>query len=156
MISFYIYKYIHHCTLTNKVYYSSHENLVRIKLKSEFRIRFTNCVIYNIIKHGRWQTTCTSATSSATTCPPVQPPAPPIQLTVPLAQPIAPPTQPIQPAPMPQLNWSHFKLEFTGKLHKDAEHTFLGPMTGWICMFPRRCQSPAFLSNTSRKGKVMV
>ena len=45
---------------------------------------------------------------------PVQPPAPPAQL-------ILPPTQPIQPAPMPQLNWSHFKSEFEDKPDKDVE-----------------------------------
>ena len=52
---------------------------------------------------------------------PVQLPAPPTQLIVSPAQPIAPPTQPIQPEPMPQLNWSHFKPEFTGKPDEDAE-----------------------------------
>ena len=46
--------------------------------------------------------------------PPVQPPAPP-------AQPIVPPTQPIQPGAMPQVNWSHFKPEFTGKPDGDAD-----------------------------------
>ena len=46
--------------------------------------------------------------------PPVQPPAPP-------SQPIVQPTQPIQPAPMPQLNWSHFKPEFAGKPDEDVE-----------------------------------
>ena len=34
---------------------------------------------------------------------------------------IVPPTQPIQLAPMPQLNWSHFKPEFVGKPDKDVE-----------------------------------
>ena len=46
-------------------------------------------------------------TSSSTPVPPVQLPAPP--------------AQPIQPGPMPQLNWSHFKPEFTGKPDEDAE-----------------------------------
>ena len=41
----------------------------------------------------------------------------PVQLPVPLNQPI--PTQPIQH--MPQLNWSHFKLEFAGKPGEDGE-----------------------------------
>ena len=50
--------------------------------------------------------------------PPVQPPAPPEQLT-------APSKQPIQPASMPQLNWTHFKPEFTGKPHEDAESHLL-------------------------------
>ena len=53
--------------------------------------------------------------------PPVQLPAPPTQLIVHAAQPIAPPIQPIEPASMPQLNWSHFKPEFTGKPDKDVE-----------------------------------
>ena len=54
--------------------------------------------------------------------PLVMPPAlpvPPIQPIVPPVQPI--PTQPIQPTPMPQLNWSHFKPEFTGKPDEDVE-----------------------------------
>ena len=34
---------------------------------------------------------------------------------------MVPPIQPIQPAPMPQLNWSHFKPEFAGKPDEDAE-----------------------------------
>ena len=53
--------------------------------------------------------------------PAPQPPpvTPSVQLLVPPVQPIVPPaqpisTQPIQPAPMPQLNWSHFKPEFAG------------------------------------------
>ena len=40
--------------------------------------------------------------------PPVVPPAPPVQLPT-------PPAQPTEPAPMTQLNWSHFKPEFAGK-----------------------------------------
>ena len=40
-------------------------------------------------------------------------------------QPVAPPTQPavppVQPGSMQQLNWSHFKPEFVGKLDEDAE-----------------------------------
>ena len=52
---------------------------------------------------------------------PVVPPVPPVQLPAPPAQPIVPPTQLIQPCPMPQLNWSHFKPEFTGKPDEDAE-----------------------------------
>ena len=50
---------------------------------------------------------------------PVQLPIPLIQLIVPPAQPI--PTQPIQPAHEPQLNWLHFKPEFTGKPDEDME-----------------------------------
>ena len=44
--------------------------------------------------------------------PPIMPPIPP-------AKPI--PIQPIQPPYVPQLNWSHFKPEFTGKPDEDAE-----------------------------------
>ena len=50
--------------------------------------------------------------------PPVVPPAPHVQLPV-------PPAQPIQPAPMPQLNWSHFKPEFPGELDDNAEAPLL-------------------------------
>ena len=53
-------------------------------------------------------------TTSGTSVPLVQQPTPPVQLMV-------PPAQPIQPAPMPQLYWSHFKSEFAGKPDKDAE-----------------------------------
>ena len=72
-------------------------------------------MIYNIIRHGRWWTTCTSV------IPPVVPSAPPVQLSAPPAQPIAPPIQPIYPAPMPQLNWPYFKPEFAGKPDVNAE-----------------------------------
>ena len=37
----------------------------------------------------------------------------------------------IQPAPVPQLNWSHFKPEFAGKPDKDAEAHFLR-MNDWM------------------------
>ena len=89
--------------------------------------------------------------------PPVQLPVPPVQLIVPPAQPIAPPTQPIQSAPMPQLNWSHFKPEFAGKPDEDAEAHLLRT-NDWMDrhVFSKRCQSPAFLSNTSRRGKIIV
>ena len=58
--------------------------------------------------------------------PPVIPPASPFQLPVPPAQLAVPPPQPvpalpIQPAHMSQLNWSHFKPEFTGKPNEDGE-----------------------------------
>ena len=52
---------------------------------------------------------------------PVIPPDLPVQLLVPPAQPIVPPTQPIEPALIPQLHWLHFKPDFTGKPHEDAE-----------------------------------
>ena len=42
------------------------------------------------------------------------------------AQPVAPPAPhthlaalPVQCGPVPQLNWSHFKLEFAGKPHEE-------------------------------------
>ena len=53
--------------------------------------------------------------------PPVQLPTPPTQLTVPPTQLRAPSLQPIQPTPMPQLNWSCFKPQFTGKPDEDVE-----------------------------------
>ena len=57
--------------------------------------------------------------------PPVVPTVPPVILPVPPAQPIVPPIQPIQQVPMPQLNWSHFKPEFTGKSDEDAKAQLL-------------------------------
>ena len=53
--------------------------------------------------------------------PPVISPVPPVQPPAPPAQPIAPPIQPIQPAPMPQLNWFHFKPEFAGKQEENLK-----------------------------------
>ena len=57
-----------------------------------------------------------------TTCsapvPHMQPPAPPTQTVVSPAQPTFPP---VQPGPMPQLNWSHFKTEFAGKPDEGVE-----------------------------------
>ena len=89
--------------------------------------------------------------------PPVQPPAPPTQPVVPPAQTIAPPTHSIHPASMPQLNWSHFKPEFTGKPDEDAEEAHLLRTNDWMdTHFPRRCQSLVFLSNISRRSKVTV
>ena len=55
----------------------------------------------------------------------VQQPASCAQLIVPPAQPIASLTQPIQPAPISQLNWSHFKPEFAGKPDEDEEAQLL-------------------------------
>ena len=63
--------------------------------------------------------------------PPVQPPVPHVQPAVPLTQPVVPP---VQPGPMPQLNWSHFKPEFTGKPDKDAEAHLLELMIRWTPM----------------------
>ena len=48
-------------------------------------------------------------------------PVPHVQLPAPPVQPKVPPVQPIQPGPMPQLNWSHFKPEFAGKPDEDVE-----------------------------------
>ena len=46
-----------------------------------------------------------------------------------------PPTQPdaplVQPGSMPQLNWSHFKPEFTGKSDETAEE-YLPRTNNWI------------------------
>ena len=58
-----------------------------------------------------------------------QPPIPqqPAQPPVPPNQPI--PTQPIQH--MPQLSWSHFKSEFSGKPEEDAEAHLLR-MNDWM------------------------
>ena len=80
--------------------------------------------------------------------PPVIPQVvPPVAPVLPPAKLIVPPTQPIQPAPMQQLNWSHFKPKFTDKPDEDME--------AHPC-FPRRCQSPEFLFNICRRGKIMV
>ena len=60
-----------------------------------------------------------------TVIPPVVPPVPHVQLPVPPEQPAVPHVQPVvplvPPGPMPQLNWSHFKPECTGKPDEDAE-----------------------------------
>ena len=53
--------------------------------------------------------------------PPVHLPAPLTQLIVPPAQLTAPNTKPIQPAPMLQLNQSHFKPDFAGNPNNDVE-----------------------------------
>ena len=54
-----------------------------------------------------------------------------VQLPAPPTQPIVQPTQPIQPGPMPQLNWSHFKPEFSGKPDEDVEVHLLR-MNDWM------------------------
>ena len=54
---------------------------------------------------------------------PQAPPAPQPPPIVPHVLPI--PVQAIQPAHVPQLNWSHFKPEFTGKQEKMQRHIFL-------------------------------
>ena len=61
--------------------------------------------------------------------PPVALPLPPVQLP-------APPTKLIQPGPMPQLNWSHFKLNLNSQVNqmKMQKYIFLGLMTGWTPM----------------------
>ena len=112
------HKYTSSYSLTDKLHFCSSVNLVN-EVKN--RVRLISCAIHNIIKHGRWWTTCTSATPScttfltcATTCTSCTANSTP-------AQPIAPLLWPIQPAPMPQLNWSHFKSEFAGKPDEDVE-----------------------------------
>ena len=67
--------------------------------------------------------------------PPVVPPVPPVQ---PPTQPIVLPVQLIQPDPMPQLHWSLFKPEFTGKPDEDQKHIFCGPMTRWSPMLSQK------------------
>ena len=54
---------------------------------------------------------------------PVASPAPPVQLLPPPRQPVISPMQQIPPAPMPQLNWSHFKPEFADKPDEYVEDT---------------------------------
>ena len=49
------------------------------------------------------------------------PPAPPAPHALVPQLPPTKPTQQIQPAHVPQLNWSHFKPEFSGKSDEDAE-----------------------------------
>ena len=48
-------------------------------------------------------------------------PCTPAQPAVPTTPPAQLASLPSQPAPVPQLNWSHFKLEFVGKPDEDAE-----------------------------------
>ena len=88
------------------------------------------------------------------TASPVQLPVPPVKLIASPAQLI--PTQPIQPALMPELNWSQFKSEYAGKPDEHVEAHFLRTNNWMGTCFPRRCQSPAFLSNNSRRSKIMV
>ena len=73
---------------------------------------------------------------SCVTCPPVQLPVTPVQPIVPSAQSI--PTEAIQPVHMPQLNWLHFKPEFTGKPDEDKEAHLL-QKNNWmnIYAFPK-------------------
>ena len=74
-------------------------------------------MIYNVIRHGRWGNTCTSATpsytASGTSCPIWT--AACFSFTTDSSS-----VQPIQ-VPMPKSNWSHFKSEFTCKPDKGAE-----------------------------------
>ena len=48
------------------------------------------------------------------------PPNPSTTCTAP-APPAQPAAPPVQPGPVPQLNWSHFKPEFADKSDKDVE-----------------------------------
>ena len=77
---------------------------------------------------------------------PLPPSVPPVQLPAPPAQPVVPPTQPIQQASMPQLNWSHFKPECTGKQDEDVE-THLLRTNDWrdTHAFPEGVKSRDFL-----------
>ena len=61
---------------------------------------------------------CSLFTTCSTTAHPVQPAAPPVWTIAPPAQPAVPP---VQPGPIPQLNSSHFKLEFACKPDEDVE-----------------------------------
>ena len=45
----------------------SKNHLIEVKVRN--RNKYISHVIHNIIKYGRWQTTCTSAIPSCTTCP---------------------------------------------------------------------------------------
>ena len=53
-----------------------------------------------------------AALPAVPSAPAVQPPAPPSQ---PAVQPVQLTAPAVQPGPMLQLNWSHFKPEFAGK-----------------------------------------
>ena len=46
-----------------------------------------------------------------------------------VSNPILPPAPPFQ---IPQLNWSYFKPEFSGKLEEDAEAHFLRTNDSWM------------------------
>ena len=85
---------------------------------------------------------------SAPQPPPIVPPLPP-------AQPIS--IQPMQAAHVPQLNWSHFKPEIADKPDEDAEVHLLR-MNDWMGThaFQEGVKSPTFLSNISRRSKIMV
>ena len=72
---------------------------------------------------------------------PVVPPVPPLQS--------APPAEPsvplVQTGPMPQLNWSHFKPEFSGKPDQDGEAHLLR-INDWMDThsFPQRVKIQSF------------
>ena len=85
--------------------------------------------------------------------PPTQSPAPPTPAAVPPIQPAAPP---VQPGLMSQLNWSHFKLEFAGKLDEDAEPHLLRT-NDWMDThaFPEDVKVQRFC-NFSRRSYIMV
>ena len=87
--------------------------------------------------------------------PQPSPLTPPIQPIVPHAQTIS--AEPIQPAYIPQLNWSHFKTEYAGKPDEDAEAQLLR-MNDWMNThaFPEGVKSPMFLSNISRRGNSLI
>ena len=82
----------------------------------------------------------------------LQPPIPqqPAQLPVPPDQPVH--SKPIQH--MPQLNWSHFKSEFSRKSEEDAEVDLL--RTNHLIDTHAFPESPMFLSYISRRSQMMV
>ena len=85
---------------------------------------------YNINKHGRCRKTSIASTPTAPVLQAKQALQQPLQ---PVQSPVAP-DQPVptQPMPhMPQLNWSHFKPEFSGKPEEDAE-THLVRTNDWM------------------------
>ena len=95
--------------------------------------------------------------------PPVPPAAPapqapqapqhPIQLPIAPDQPV--PAQPIQH--MPQLTWSHFKPELSGKPEKDAEAHLLR-INDWMDKhaFPESVKVLRFCLNISRRSYIVV
>ena len=65
--------------------------------------------------------------------------------------------QPIWPVHVPQLNWSYFKPEFTGKPEEDAEAHLLRRNDGMEThAFQKGVKVQSFCFNTSRRSKIMV
>ena len=95
------------------------------------------------------------ATQPPPVIPPVVPPVPSVQLPEPPAKPVVPPAQPTQPAPMPQLIWSHFKPEFTGKPNEDVEAHLLST-NNWMDThaFPEGVQVQQFCLTLVREERL--